>query len=126
MKELGKVQEQKYPSGNRHPEKGAEPLGFYEIVPGDIENETESERHPDIPRFDLNRQSMAAHRRMATARRKGPGNRKAPAPAHDAAAPAWTPVSAISGLFSPRPDPLIVAIVRRDIQRLCRGEAVFT
>ena len=100
-------------------------LSFEHIIPGAIPDQPEPDRDPDIPAFDLNQQSLAGYRRHAAARRKGPAQRQNNA---SKGFPLPTPPkkgSGVLGLFDQEAHPLVAAIVRRDIEKLCRGELVF-
>jgi hypothetical protein len=74
-----------------------------------------------IPQFDLAEQIMAEQRKVAATRRKGPG-RTADAPKEGRSEPAALPVE--PALLSSEEEKVIAEIVARDIQQLCRGNAV--
>lgn len=101
-------------------------LGFEHIVPGADFSGSETDRHPDIPAFDLNQQSMAGYRRQAAARRKGPGQRKEVAPTSSMIERTDRKESGLRHLLGEEAHPLVSAIVRRDIEKLCQGEMIFT
>jgi len=115
--------------------KPQERLGFREIVPGpdpeDRQGNT-SEEQVFIPEFNLDRQMMTDERRMASARRRGPGDRQFPPENHSAARREGAP-----GIQEPKDghtgnrmggdglasyqQEIIAAIVRRDIALLCEN-----
>jgi len=78
----------------------------------------------DIPQFDLANDIMAEQRKITAVRRKGPGSNKAAAakekkPVTIEAAPPAKPAKRPER--GTETDKIIADIVRRDIERLCKG-----
>lgn len=104
-------------------------LGFNEIIPGSHLPGDTGEHTVNIPEFDLNRQMMADHRKLASAKRRGPGGKSTPddniacqVEQTGDMAPAYH--SFIGNLFTDTnadQQAIIGQIVKRDIERLCRG-----
>ena len=77
----------------------------------------------DIPQFDLANDIMAEQRKITAVRRKGPGSKppaaKEKEPATEKVAPNTKPVQVPAPMA--HADKIIADIVRRDIERLCKG-----
>jgi hypothetical protein len=95
--------------------KGAGPAKDMPAEPTD-----KGQKESEIPKFDLAEQILAEQRKVASARRKGPGKTVEPARKEQEAEPV--------DYLGEQPTPMalerqqiIADIVARDIERLCRG-----
>ena len=114
---------------NKQPDAGAGPgkikvLRAGDIIPGDgtpagalTTNEHNQSR---IPSFDLAERIMTEQRKATATRRKAPG-RNEPAPPERTKQPSTSPKRGSMTIGS-EPDDVIAEIVKRDIERLRRGE----
>jgi len=114
---------------NKQPDAGAgrgkvKVLRARDIIPGDSTPakaiSTDEHNQSRIPSFDLAERIMTEQRKATATRRKGPG-RNEPTPAERTEQPSTSPKRGSMPIGS-EPDDVIAEIVKRDIERLCRGE----
>jgi len=114
---------------NKQPDAGAahgrvKVLRARDIIPGNAAPakavSTDEHNQSRIPSFDLAERIMTEQRKATATRRKAPG-RNEPAPPERTEQPSTSPKRGSMPIGS-EPDDVIADIVKRDIERLCRGE----
>jgi len=109
--------EQEHGQGNV-PEVRVEQIKPAEDISAEAAKTEQQKR--EIPRFDLAEDIMAEHRRITAIRRKAPGEKDEAQRQEQEAESAGHTIGQPSPALSEQ-EQIIAEIVRRDIERLCRG-----